>query len=134
MDGKKWNGVFYDKESDRLFPIKNGNGKVKEYNENGDLIFEGEYLNGKMWNGKLREYLGSVFYVFRDRGYCSCYTNMFFERKGIIEKVKEYKNILKFEGEYLYGKRSGKGKEYDINGKLIFEGEYHNNAKVTDNQ
>ena len=29
------------------------NGKGKEYNDNGDLIFEGEYLNGKRWNGKL---------------------------------------------------------------------------------
>ena len=28
------------------------NGKGKEYNENGDSIFEGEYLNGKKWNGK----------------------------------------------------------------------------------
>ena len=30
---------------------------------------------------------------------------------------------LAFEGEYLNGKRSGKGKEYKY-GKLIFEGEY----------
>ena len=35
---------------------------------------------------------------------------------------------LKFEGEYLNGKRNGKGKEYDEN-KLIFEGEYINNIK-----
>ena len=28
------------------------NGKGKEYNIDGILIFEGEYLNGKRWNGK----------------------------------------------------------------------------------
>ena len=33
-------------------------------------------------------------------------------------------NKLIYEGEYLNGKRNGKGKEYDKNGKLIFEGEY----------
>ena len=27
-----------------------------EYNYNGILIFEGEYLNGKRWNGKGKEF------------------------------------------------------------------------------
>ena len=31
------------------------NGKGKEYYKNGELIFEGEYLNGKKWNGKGKE-------------------------------------------------------------------------------
>ena len=30
---------------------------------------------------------------------------------------------------YLNGKRNGKGKEYDSNGKLIFEGEYLNGKR-----
>ena len=30
---------------------------------------------------------------------------------------------MKFDGEYLNGKRNGKGKEYNKKGKLIFEGE-----------
>ena len=29
--------------------------KGKEYNYNGKLIYEGEYLNGKRWNGKGKE-------------------------------------------------------------------------------
>ena len=33
---------------------------------------------------------------------------------------------LIFEGEYLNGKRNGKGKEYYDNGKLKYEGEYLN--------
>ena len=38
--------------------ILNGkrNGKGKEYNDKGQLKFEGEYLNGDKWNGKFKEY------------------------------------------------------------------------------
>ena len=37
---------------------KNGEryGIGKEYDSDGKLIFEGEYLNGKSWNGKGKEY------------------------------------------------------------------------------
>ena len=28
----------------------------KEYNDKGELVFEGEYLNGEKWNGKEKEY------------------------------------------------------------------------------
>ena len=28
------------------------NGKGKEYYKNGDLQFEGDYVNGRRWNGK----------------------------------------------------------------------------------
>ena len=28
------------------------NGKGKEYNEQGELIFQGEFKEGKKWNGK----------------------------------------------------------------------------------
>ena len=41
--------------------------------------------------------------------------------------VKEYNyftGILKFEGTYKNGQRHGKAKEYDKDGKLIFDGEY----------
>ena len=34
---------------------KKWNGKVKEYNYKDNIIFEGEYLNGKI-NGKGKEY------------------------------------------------------------------------------
>ena len=47
-------------------------------------------------------------------------------------KGKEYDNnsILIYEGEYLKGLRNGSGKEYNnINGQLIFEGEYLNDMR-----
>ena len=47
--------------------------------------------------------------------------------------MEKEKNIMileiKFEGEYLNGKRNGKGKEYDCFGKLIFEVEYLNGKR-----
>ena len=39
------NGKIYDKNGG-IIEIKNGNGKVKEY-EDGILTYEGEYLNFK---------------------------------------------------------------------------------------
>ena len=71
-------------------------GFAKEYNYNHQLIFEGDFLNGKR-NGKGKEY----------------------DTEGKIE----------FEGEYLNGKRNGKGKEYYFSGKLKFEGEYYYGMK-----
>ena len=46
--------------------------------------------------------------------------------------IKEYSlnGKLIFEGEYLNGERNGKGKEYNyLNGKLEFEGEYLNGER-----
>ena len=42
-----------------------------------------------------------------------------------IEYYNDFKlKYKKFEGEYLNGKRNGKGKEYDNKGSVIYEGEY----------
>ena len=43
---------------------------------------------------------------------------------------KEYYDNGKFEGEYLNGKRNGKGNEYDYFGNIIFEGEYLNGKRM----
>ena len=54
---------------------------------------------------------------------------------NINGKGKEIYNDgdIKFEGEYLNGKRNGKGKEY-WNGKIIFEGEYVNDNEWIGNK
>ena len=88
--------------------------KGKEYYYNGKLLFEGEYLNGKIWNGQGYHDDGDVAYIIK-------------EGKGFIKEYN-YDGYLIFEGEYLNGKRNGKGKEYDYC-KLKFEGEYKNNKK-----
>ena len=50
-NGKRWNGIGYDYYGKKAFEIKNGEGKVKIYDRNGNLVFEGEYYNG-VRNGK----------------------------------------------------------------------------------
>ena len=89
-----WDGKGYNNEGKYEFEIKEGKSYVKEYYDNGNIEFEGEYLDGKR-NGKGKEY--NYLYHF-----------------------------INFEGEYLNGKRNGKGKEYNKNGKLLFEGDYLN--------
>ena len=118
------------------------NKQGKEYDKDGELIYEGEFLNGER-NGEGKEYDfdGEILY---EGEYLKG------KRNG---KGKEYKNgLLFFEGEYLKGKKwngkgfdkkkniiyqlnngNGKVKEYSHNGKIFFEGEYLNgerNGKV----
>ena len=114
----EWKG--YNKEGNIDFEIKEGNGKVKIYYLDGILLFEGEYLNGKI-NGQGKEYDYDGKLEFEGE-----YINE--ERNG---KGKEYYDDgkLKFDGEYLNGKRNGKGKEYYIDGELYFEGEYLNGKR-----
>ena len=73
------------------------------------MIFEGEYLNGKRWNGNIYNHNDNIIYQLNN---------------GKNNIVKEYDDDGKliFEGEYLNGIRNGKGKEYYYNGNLIFEG------------
>ena len=76
------------------------NGKLKEYDKNGNLIFEGEYVN--------------------DTNYIEqkCDSN----NNAIFWKEKEFNQII-FEGKYLNRKRRAKGKEFSYNWNLIFDGE-----------
>ena len=45
------------------------------------------------------------------------------ERSGKGKEYDEYGNLI-YEGEYLNGEKNGKGKEYDLYGNLEFEGNY----------
>ena len=73
------------------------------------MEYEGEYVKNKKWNGKGYDENGNIIYkLIRGNG-----------------KVKEYKYCrLIFDGEYLNGKKNGKGKEYFLDGYLKFEGDY----------
>ena len=51
------------------------------------------------------------------------------ESNGIRKEYYGRNDLLLYEGEYLNGKRNGKGKEYYNNGKLKFEGEYLNHKE-----
>ena len=140
--GKLWNWKrkSYNTKNGIIYKIKNGNGIVKEYGYIGNLLFEcqflngeitgrgkeysygklkfeGEYLNGKKWNGKGYNKKNEIIFELKNG-------------KGFVKEYDNGANYLKFEGEYLNGERNGKGKEYNRDGKLIFEGEYLYNHKI----
>ena len=79
------------------------NGKGKEYDVDGNLLFEGEYLYGERWNGKGREYDFDGILLFKGE---------YLEGKKWNGKVYEYDDIGDLVGEYLKGKYMKKGKKY----------------------
>ena len=96
------------------------------------IVFEGEYLNGKKWNGIFIKDYSSNNSELKDGkrfgieiNYDNSYEGEFIngEKNGKGEEYYFWKNKLS-EGEYSNGKRNGKGKEYYKNGNLKFEGEY----------
>ena len=161
--GIKYSGRGYDNEGYTIYEIKDGKGYVKEFNEYGKCIFEGEYpngigkeyylnnlggteikfegeyKNGIKWNGKGYDISGQLIYELKNgKGYIKefyvtgvCYFEGEYINGKRNGKGKEYnyKGDIIFEGEYINGKRNGKGKEYNYYGNLIFEGEYINNYK-----
>ena len=119
------------------------NGKWKEYNLDGEIIFEGEYKDDKKWNGKGYDEDGNVIYEINNgNGKIKEYNNygkLIFEGEYAKGKRngfgKEYRfGELIFEGDYCNGQRwNGKGKEYHLNGRLNFEGKYLNGKKTDNN-
>ena len=91
------------------------NGKGKEYDINGKVIFEGEYFFNEKWNGIGYDKNGNKIYEL-------------INGNGSAKKYYWNGNI-QYEGEYQNGKRNGKGKIYDISGRLVFEGEFEKIGK-----
>ena len=113
MNGNKWEGTGYNFEGIKIFDLKDGKGKIKEYNEDGILIFEGELNNGKKWNGTIYDMDRKNKYVIKEGN----------------SKIQKYNssNKLIFDGNYVNGHKEGNA--YDENGKLKFKGFYIQNKK-----
>ena len=71
------------------------NGKIKEYDSN-KLIFEGEYKDGKKWNG--------IFYFPENNSI----SGKIFHGNGSRIKEYNYLNLLIFQGEYKKMVKNGK--------------------------
>ena len=67
-------------------------------------------INGMV---KVMIFFGNILYELKDG-------------KGLIKEYYDENEIILYEGEYLNGKRNGKGKQYYPNGNLKFEGEFLN--------
>ena len=112
--GKEKNMTQEGKYSKEIIQTEKKYGKGKEFGFSGEVIFEGEYSNGKR-KGKGKEFIN-----------------------GKIIYDGEYLNGLKWNGKgydqncnKIYELKDGEGlvKEYDIDGFLSFEGEYKNGKR-----
>ena len=95
------------KENIYLNVKKDGNGKDMR---NGKVIFEWKYKEGKIWTGKGFNTKGEIIFEINNGN-----------SKYFIEYNDKGKKI--YEGEYLNGKRNGKGKEF-LDEKCTYDGEY----------
>ena len=117
-NGKKNYGKEYDVETGiMLFEGSYDNGiksHGKEYDKDRNLIFDGEYKNGKIWTGKIIEYKCDNCYI-TDGNY----------KEGKLQdgkvKIFDINNMLIFDGEYRNGNEyKGKSFEYNDLGQLVF--------------
>ena len=100
---KNIKSLFFIRE---LFTLISDKAKLKIviYNKNLQNTINIRLINYKVYSGKY----------------------IIFEKDKIGKLYNGYDDRLLFEGEFLHGKKNGKGKEYTYDGKLIFEGEYLN--------
>ena len=92
----------------------------KEYYKNGKLKYEGEYLFNNKWNGKFYDYDGNIIIEYNNG-----------KGNGTIEINDKKMTLFKdkvLEEEKICDEIS-KGKEYDIDGRLLFVGEFLNKEK-----
>ena len=133
-------GNKYDEKGNLIDKINHIKGEGKDYNDYGKIIFEGDYLNGKR-HGKGKEYFddGNILFEgeykndlkWEGKGYDEM-NNKIYELKngkGFIKELNFFTGKLRYEGDYLNGKRHGYGKEY-WNDCLEYAGEYLNGKKM----
>ena len=117
----RWNGIFYDIDMKYKYEIKNGNGYIKEFYENGCLKYEGDIKEGKK-NGKGK--------IYDECGHLIYEGNFENNIKKGIGKIYNYSGDLIFEGE-IDNEKQIKGNKYIYNsfGELINKNE---NGKIID--
>ena len=151
LNYKLLSGKYIIKESNEIWKLYNAfnnilifkgnflNGKGKEYYSNGNLLCEGEYLNGKR-HGKFKEYyldgklLSEGEYLNNKKWNLKLYDL----NDNIISELKDGKGYFNindefngyfFESAYINGLPNGKGKEYYFTNYLKYEGEYLNGKR-----
>ena len=124
-NGIKWDGILYGIKNEYKYTINSGNGFVKEFYENGCLLYEGELKNSlREGKGKLFDQCGRLVYEGE-------------LKQGMKDgNGKEYNENgdLIFEGIFIKGEKSkGDFKEYNDSCELIKEGVFlsKGNYKVT---
>ena len=136
-DGKRWNGVLYDRNMKHQYELKLGKGFIKEFHENGCLSFEGDINNGeKTGKGKFYDEWGHlIFEGHLDNGIKNGMGKMY-NFSGDLVFEGEFKNGQKFKGniyifnnqsELIYKEEDGKNKN------LQSEDSYENDIMIKNN-
>ena len=138
LKGKRWKGKGYNPYDRSIaYELNDGKGFIKDYEYSGVLIYEGEILNGERnGQGKEYEFIGIIFEgefkngkKWNGKGYDKQNNKIVCEikdGKGCIKDYGSFGGIIS-EYEYLNGEKNGKGKKYDLKGNITFEGNYINN-------
>ena len=92
-----------------------------KYNKAMQNLLNINIINYKMFKGLIKIEPGYIIKYGKDT-YKGEYLNG--KKNGKGKEYYYFSRKLKFEGEYINGKRYGKGKEYYRDGNLKFEGEY----------
>lgn len=129
-DGK---GTLFDQEGELLFEgefvnhMKQGNGIMYL---KGQIIYQGEFIqNKKQGNGILYK-SGHVYYEGHFRNdLMEGYGVLYYEEDGIApfkELREQYPHLNKpqYEGDFVHGMKKGKGKKYYPSGFLQYEGDF----------
>ena len=134
-------------------------GRGKEYDKNGKLVFDGFFSKGLKLNIQPSKEMGKEFWEEYDENgnlirVCQkdnlgknvglCY---YYEKDNNVNRIYIWENGSEltyngffrfyneyqkswFEGYFVNGYRDGRGKEYDENGKLVFDGFYSKGLKL----
>ena len=105
------------KSSKKFFILKKESRSHRTSNTTSDSIYIGKYLNTK------RNGIGKLI-LSEHSVYEGNFKNGLFDGKGYYKD----KNYI-YKGEYLLGKKSGKGKLENLETKTIYEGEFKNDMK-----
>ena len=140
-DKRNGKGKEYDYNGRLIFEGEyldgNRNGKGKEFNYKNELMFEGEYSYN--WRRRGKDYVNWRIEFEGEYLFNKKWTGKGYDENGNVDyelidgngTIKEYddKGSLKYEGQYLNGKRNGMGKEYGYGGKLKYQGEFLNGKR-----
>ena len=102
---KEYNSYNHELLFQGYFSNRKRNGEGIEYNEEGNIIFKGEYLDGKKWKG-----IENVYDEITSQLILECeYLNGI--KEGKAKEYDKYNGQLIFSGNYSNGKRNGNGEE-----------------------
>ena len=88
------------------------------------------YINTKLRIINYNKYLQKKIEIKIEDYKSHCRKVIIYKPNGIGVEFIINTNVIIYIGEYSKKRRNGKGKEYDINNKLIFKGEYRNGIKI----